>query len=717
MRRRIARVKQRDQSDCGAACLASVAATYGYTLPVSRIREYASTDRQGTTLLGLVEAAGALGFDAKGVRGTPESLRAIPTPCIAHVVVGERMHHFIVVARVSKQCVVVMDPRDGRVHKRTRAEFEREWSGALLLLVPGDGFPARDERVSAARRFWHLVRPHRTVMLQALVGALLYTLLGLATAVYVQKILDYVLVDGNRNLLNLMSVAMLALLVVRGYVGTMKSLFTLRTGQRIDARLIMGYYRHLMQLPQRFFDTRRVGEVISRVNDAVKIRAFINDIALELVVNVLVVALSFALMCLYSWRLALVVSGLIPVYGIIYAVTNRVNRTNQRRLMEHGAELEAQLVESVTGVATIKRLALEDISTMRTEMRFVRLLRVVYRSGMTALFAANASDVASRLFTVVLLWVGADLVIGQSMTPGALMSCYALLGYLTGPVAGLIGMNRTMQDALIAADRLFEIMDLEREAQTGGVTLDRALIGDVRFEHVAFRYGSRGHLFRDLSLEIPRGRLTAIVGESGSGKSTLAALLQRVYPVERGHIRIGDIDIAHVSPESLRRVIGVVSQDIHLFAGSILENIAAGELEPDIPKVLGVCRRLGLGELLDAIPGGLYAPLGEHGVNLSGGQRQRIAIARTLYRDPEILILDEATSSLDSLAERHVHQAVQAFLESGKTAIVIAHRLSTVARADRIIVLDRGAVVEAGSPAELMEKRGVWFGMWEGVGM
>jgi ATP-binding cassette subfamily B protein len=551
-------------------------------------------------------------------------------------------------------------------------------------------------------------------MTQALVGALLYTLLGLSTAVYVQKIVDYVLVDGNRNLLTLMSVAMLALLVLRGYVGTMKSLFTLRTGQRIDAQLILGYYRHLVRLPQRFFDTRRVGEVISRVNDAVKIRAFINDVALELVVNVLVVAMSFGLMCLYSLKLALIVLALIPVYGVIYAITNRVNRTNQRRLMEHGAELEAQLVESVTGAATIKRLAMEDVSTLRTEMRFVRLLRTVYRSGTTAVFAANASDIASRVFTVILLWAGADLAIGQAMTPGALMSCYALLGYLTGPVASLIGMNRTMQDALIAADRLFEIMDLERESQTGAVTLDRARIGDIRFEHVAFRYGSRGHLFRDLSLEIPHGRLTAIVGESGSGKSTLAALLQRIYPVERGHIRIGDLDLAYVSPESLRRAIGVVPQEIHLFAGSILENIAAGDLEPDIQQVLDVCRLLGLAPLLDAIPGGVHAPLGEHGVNLSGGQRQRIAIARALYREPEILILDEATSSLDSLSERHVQHAVRAFVDCGKTAIVIAHRLSTVARADRIIVLDRGAVVEAGSPGELMEQRGVYFGMWGG---
>jgi len=712
LRRRIVRVMQRDMTDCGAACLASVAASHGYTLPVSRIRQYASTDLEGTTLLGLIEAASTLGFTAKGVRGTAESLTKIPTPAIAHVVVRGRAQHFVVLYRASERRVVIMDPRDGRAHTLPRAEFERQWSGALLLLVPGERFRQRDERVSAARRFWRLVHPHRTVMAQALVGALLYTVLGLSTAVYVQKIVDYVLVDGNRNLLNLMSVAMLALLALRTYVGAMKSLFTLRTGQRIDAELILGYYRHLMRLPQRFFDTMRVGEIISRVNDAVKIRAFINDVALDLVVNVLVVALSFALVCVYSLRLALVVSGLIPVYGVIYVIANRLNRANQRRLMEHGAELEAQMVESVSGMATVKRLALEDIATLRTETRFVRLLRTVYRSGTTAVFAANAADLTSRVFTVILLWAGADLAIGQAMTPGALMSCYALLGYLTGPVSSVIGMNRTLQDALIAADRLFEIMDLERESTTGAITLDRTMVGDVRLEHVSFRYGSRMPLFHDLNLVIPHAQLTAIVGESGSGKSTLAALLQRIHPVAGGHIRIGDVDLAHATLESLRRVIGVVPQEIHLFTGSILENIAAGDLEPDVQKVLSLCRQLGLGELLDAMPGGLHATLGEHGVNLSGGQRQRVAIARALYREPELLVLDEATSSLDTLSERYVRHAVRAFVEEGKTAIVIAHRLSTVAQADRVVVLDRGRVVEEGSAAALLERRGAYWEMW-----
>ncbi|HEX5436752.1 MAG TPA: peptidase domain-containing ABC transporter [Gemmatimonadaceae bacterium] len=710
--RRASRIKQHDMTDCGAACLWAVASHYGARVPISRIRQYASTDRGGTTVLGLLEAATRLGFTAKGVRGTVEHLPQLPTPAIAHVLVREGIHHYVVIRAVRRRRVVIMDPSDGRFHRMTIDAFAAQWTGVLLLLAPSADVGAGQRGTSLLRRFWQLVRPHATVLAQALVGALVYTLLGLSTAVYVQKLVDYVLVDANRNLLNLMSVVMIAFLVLRCYIGSLKSLITLHTGQRIDAVLILGYYQHLLQLPQRFFDTMRVGEIISRVNDAVKIRAFINDVALELAVNVLVVVLSFALMCLYSWRLALVVAGLVPAYGLVYWLINRLNRANQRQLMERGAELESQLVESLNGVATIKRFSLESYANAQTETRFVRLLRTVYRSGQTAIFAASASDLIARLFTIIMLWAGADLVIDRGMTPGALMSCYALLGYLTAPIGSLVGMNRTMQDALIAADRLFEIIDLEREAEPGTLELTPAMAGDIRLRNVSFRYGAREEVLRDLSVVIPHGALTAVVGESGSGKSTLAALLQRIYPVAAGRIAIGDHDIAHASTASLRRLVGVVSQEIDLFAGSVIDNIAIGDAEPDMEKLLGICGILGVTEFVDAMPGGFSTLIGEHGVNLSGGQRQRIAIARALYREPHILILDEATSSLDSISEQYVHHALAALRRAGRTVIVIAHRLSTVVRADKIIVLDRGRVAEEGRHEELLARRGVYAKLW-----
>lgn len=712
-RRRVPRVRQHDITDCGAACLASVAGHYGLRLPISRIRQYASTDRKGTNVLGLIEAATRLGFTAKGVRGPFESLAKIPLPAIAHVVVNERLQHYVVVYAVTKTHVVLMDPGDGRVHERTHKDFQKEWTGVLVLLVPGEQFQACDATTSLASRFWRLVRPHRSVMLQALVGAALYTVLGLSMAVYVQKIVDHVLVDGNRNLLNLMSVAMLVLLAAQVYLGSMKSFFLLRTGQRIDAQLILGYYTHLLKLPQRFFDTMRVGEIISRVNDAVKIRAFINDVSLELVVNVFVVLFSLSLMFVYSWKLALLMLAVVPLYAGLYGVTNRLNRKTQRGLMESAAELESQLVESLNAVATIKRFGLEPFANLKTETRFVRLLRGVYRSGTNAILSGNAAQLISRLATIVLLWMGAGLVIERALTPGELMSFYALIGYLTGPVMMLIGMNRTVQDALIAADRLFEIMDLEREEAGARVELTPDMIGDIRFQDVSFRYGSRVQVFDRLSLLIPRGRMTAVVGESGSGKSTLLSLLQNLYPLESGQIRIGDYDLRYVGNESLRRVVGVVPQQIDLFSGDVIDNVAVGEFEPDLRRVMDVARMLGITEFVEKLPNGFHTHLGENGATLSGGQRQRLAIARALYRQPEILILDEATSSLDSLSEQYVQTALRQLREQRKTVVVIAHRLSTVMHADKIVVLEAGAVVEEGTHAELLQREGCYFKLWQ----
>lgn len=705
-------IKQRDITDCGAACLASVSAFYKLKMPVARIRQLASTDQKGTNVLGLIEAANKLGFEAKGVKGTVDSLAKIPLPAIAHVVVKKQLQHYVVVYKVNDKYIELMDPGDGKMHRKSIAEFTSEWTGVLVLLLPDEGFKQGNEKVDTGSRFWNLIKPHKSIVLQALFGALIYTILGLSTSIFVQKITDHVLVEGNRNLLNLMSLIMLGVLALQLFIGTAKTIFTIRTGQQIDARLILGYYKHLLKLPQTFFDTMRVGEIISRVNDAVKIRAFINDVSVNLVVNGFIVIFSFVLMFSYYWKLALIMLAVIPLYLLVYWISNKLNKKIQRRLMEESADLESQLVEGLNNVATIKRFGLERFTNEKTELHFIRLLRTIYKSGINSVFSGTATEVIARMLTIVLLWIGAGYVLDGEITPGELFSFYTLIGYFTGPATSLIGANKAIQDAIIASDRLFEIMDLEIEQNSSSIYLTKELIGDIRFEQVAFRYGSRVNVFENLNLNIKAGSFTAIIGESGSGKSTLMALLQNIYPIQSGNIFIGINSLKYLNNASLRNLLSVVPQKIDLFAGNVIENIAIGDYSPNMQQIINICTQLGILDFIEALPEGFQTYLGENGASLSGGQKQRIAIARALYRDPEILILDEATSSLDSASEQYVQRTIELLTKQNKTIIIIAHRLTTIKKADKIIVLDKGEVVEEGTHNEMIVADKHYANLW-----
>ncbi|HIC8924101.1 TPA: peptidase domain-containing ABC transporter [Elizabethkingia anophelis] len=706
-------IKQHDIKDCGAACLASVAAHYGLKLPIAKIRQICHTDTRGTNVLGMVQGLEKMGFNAKGVKGGTDALPEIPLPAIAHIIVQGQLHHYVVIYSVKKDKITVMDPAYGKMQEYTIHEFSEIWTGVLILLEPNEYFEQKDEKTSLYKRFWNLVQPHKSILIQALLGAVVYTILGLSTSIYIEKITDYVLIDGNKRLLNLLSVGMIVILLFQIFISVMKSVLVLQTGQKMDKHLILGYYKHLLKLPQRFFDTMKVGEIISRVNDAVKIRTFINDVAIQIFVNIFIIIFSFALMFTYYWKLALITALVIPFYFLVYWITNKLNKKVERKLMEESAELESHLVESITSVRTIKQFGVETFANNKTDNAFTKLLKTIYTSVLNALFSSNSSEFLSRIFTIVLLWAGSGYVIDRVITPGELLSFYALIGYFTSPVSQLIGMNKTVQNALIAADRLFEIMDLEREETTDKLELSPEHIGDIQFKEVSFSYGSRADVFAGFNCTIEKGKTTAIVGESGSGKTTLASLLQNLYPLKGGKILIGDYDINYISNYSLRSLISVVPQQIDLFSGNVIENIALGEDFPDVQRILDITKKLGILTFVEKLPNGFQTYLGENGALLSGGQKQRIAIARALYKNPEILILDEATSSLDTESELVIQNTLNEFRSQGKTMVVIAHRLSTIANADTILVMKEGQIIEQGNHQELISKDSTYKSMWE----
>ena len=491
-------VLQHDYYDCGAACLKSIAAYYKLDLSIARIRQYACTDMRGTNVLGMIKAAGKIGFTAKGVKGTKAALPNLPFPTIAHVVrqIDDAvLYHYVVIYGYKKGVLKIMDPAIGRTENVKEEDFLKEWSGVLILLRPSETFETGKKRISVFTHLKKLVIPHRKVLIQTIIGAICFTALGLSMSIYIEKITDYVLVGGNTNLLNLLGLIMLVLLILQFAIGIFQNMMALRTGQMMDAQLIMGYYKHLLQLPQQFFDTMRVGEIISRVNDAFNIRYFINSTSIKMIVNGLIVILSFGMMFFYHWRLALIMLAVIPLYVIIYYITDKVNKRVERKVMEDTASLESQLVESLNAVRTIKQYGIEDYTNNKTENRFGKMMYTTYGSSKNVVFSENASMFVSRLFTIILLWTGSYFVLDGDITAGELMSFYALAGYFTGPISELISSNKSFREAEIAADRLFEIIDLEREEVTEKIPLTRENIGDIVFSDVSFTYGTRKKIF------------------------------------------------------------------------------------------------------------------------------------------------------------------------------------------------------------------------------
>jgi ATP-binding cassette subfamily B protein len=428
------------------------------------------------------------------------------------------------------------------------------------------------------------------------------------------------------------------------------------------------------------------------VADAVKIRNFLNTALLNLLLNPLILGFSLWAMFFYSWKLALVSLALLPLNLTIYGVTNRLNREYQRRIMERAADFEAQLVESLNAQSLLRRFRLEEWAGLKTETRLVRLLKIVWGAAVGGLGCGTATTLVTQAYLIALLWLGTRLVLEATLTPGQLMSCYTLANYLTGPLTALIGLNTTIQETLIASDRLFEIMDLELEKDQGSIEFTAQKAADIRFENVTFKHAGRLATLQEVSATMPVGRITVLAGESGCGKTTMLALLQRLYLPEKGRVFIGDIDIRYFTLESLRRGLVVVPQQTILLSGTVLENLAPGDPQPDMERLLQICRDVGVLEFIEKLPQGFFTYLNENGVNLSGGQRQRLALARAFYLDAPILLLDEPSSALDAKSEQALMDLLVRLRGAGKTILLAAHNPRLAAIADHIITLAAGRV-------------------------
>lgn len=709
-------VRQHDETDCGAAALATVALYYRMPVGLQSVRELAGTDRRGTALGGLRDAAERLGFSAKAAKGPYEALASVPRPAIAHVIDEHNMGHYVVVCRARKNSIVIADPAEG-VKTLSRDEFCQIWSGYLLLLVP-DPAAATDgrsgHRPNSARpqkpwrRFAGMLAFHRGVLTEAIVCAVLMALLGLSTSYFIQHLVDSVLVRGETTLLNALGIGMLLIVLFRILFGLVRHYLLAHIGRKIDLSLVSTYASHVLRLPMRFFETRKVGEVVSRVNDASKVREAIGGTTLAAVVDGALVLMSMSVMWFYDFQLALVAAAFMPLLVVCVLAHHPAIKRRSRQFMERSADVYAHLVEDVSGIETVKAYGLEHNRAERGESRLVELAQTAFSMEKLEMSSNGLGTVVTGVAGIVVVWYGGHRVIEGALTIGQLMFFFTLLSYALTPLERLASLNLQIQDALVAVDRLYEIIDLEIEPLRDENRVEFAGLNEaIELDGVSFAYGCREKVLDRIKLRIPCGATVAIVGESGSGKSTLLKLLMRFYDPSEGRILIDGIDARDIELTSLREQIGLVSQDPYIFNGTIRENVAMGRPHAMLAEVIEATRAAGLDEFVNGLPERYETVIGERGANLSGGQRQRLAIARALLRMPDILIFDEATSHLDTSTERAIQNNLETEL-AGKTVVLVAHRLSTVRDADIIYALDKGRIVESGTHDELIRRDG-WY--------
>ena len=710
-------IKQHDIQDCGPACIATIAKQYGLKMPVSKIREAAGTDLEGTSVYGIVQAAEKLGFSTKAARveAKEEIFDNLPTPFIAHVIMDEVLLHFVVVHKVTKKYILVADPGRGMIKYKIE-DFFKIWDDILVFLNPTAKFQKGDKTKGLFKRFWGLIKVQKGLLVNIFIASILITVLGIGGSFYYKFLIDDILPNNLQANLHSLSIAMLTLLICKVITEFFRKILFIYMAQNIDVPLLLGYYNHVIKLPMNFFGTRKVGEIISRFNDGDKIRNAISSVTLTLMIDILMAVGGGVILYLQNAKLFFTCFIPIVLYlSLVFGFKNKLKKVN-RVVMEDNSELSSFLIESLEGIETVKAFNGENLVKIKTENNFLKFMKSCFNHGMTYSVQETLMSVVSGGFGICLLWYGGALGLKGEISMGQLMSFNALLAYFIEPVARLINLQPQLQEAIVASDRLGEILDLELERTAEEDMKPKSIYGNIKLEKVDFAYGLKDNVIHNININISPGEKIALVGESGSGKTTIAKLLMGFYEVKEGKISINNININNISKEVLRDKVSYISQDTFFFSGTIKENLEFACDGVTLEMMIDACKKAQIHDYIESLPMGYRTPLEEKGSNLSGGQRQRLSIARALIRKPEILIMDEATSNLDSITERAIQNTLDECIKD-VTTIIIAHRLSTIKKCDKIYVMDKGKVIEEGSHKELLEKNGYYHKLWSEQGL
>jgi len=710
-------IRQGDESENGAACVAMVTRHYGKNFNLGQIKELANLSTANESPLGIITGAETLGFGAKAYSLTFKDLQDVKLPGI----IGWEGYHYAVIYKVTTNKVFLIDPAEGRkiLNKKdfitgwTQAEIsglEKEDQGLFIGLDPTMKFLHLEPPKRPILHFVRYLLPYKKFFAEAMLAALLINLLGLASPVFIQSIVDTVVVHKDVSLLNIMLGGMVLVTLFTTITRVVQSLLLAHTTARIDMKLMSEFYRHILSLPMSFFLTRNKGEILTRFGENSKIRAIIAGSTITVILSTLMLVFYFMMMFLYNAQLTYVVIAFIPGYvGLILYFTPRIKAISQQIFLTN-SQAQSFLIESLNGIEAIKATANEYMARARWENAFVEMVNSSFRQQKLMLTSQSLYGLLSLSSNVIILWIGANQVIDGSMSIGELMGFNMLVGLVMGPVQQMVQLWNSLQDIRISIDRVGDVLNVKPEEPTVAdpermpAVLERCE-GKIEFRQVNFSYMASGKetlVMKDFDLVIEQGQHVAFVGASGCGKSTIAKMVVGFNVPSSGECLIDGKNITQLSLASLRRHIGVVLQDSFLIAGTVAQNIALGDPEPDMQAVKIAARLSGVDGEIMKWPVGYQTLIGEKGMGISGGQRQRICIARALCRNPRILIFDEATSALDNASEKLIQANMRDILK-GRTSFTIAHRLSTIIDADMICYIHAGKVSEKGTHEQLTD--------------
>jgi ABC-type bacteriocin transporter len=701
-------VPQVDERDCGVAALSMIANQYGSSYSLARLREEAKTDLEGTTALWIVRAADNIGFETRAIRAdmTLFNEPGIPLPFIAHVNKEGNLLHYYVVYGYNDKYIWLADPdRSVAKTKMSRERFEREWSGVSIFLGPKPQYkPAKESRDSFIS-FLPIVFKQKRLITLVVLSALMVTIISIAGSYYLQAIIDTYIPDGMKNTLGIMSVGLIIAYIIQQVLSFGRDYLLTVMGQRLSIDVVLSYIKHLFELPMSFYSTRRTGEITSRFGDANSIIDAMASTILTLFLDVGTLVIVGSVLSIQNTQLFLITLASLPLYVVIVWAFKKAFEKMNNDTMQSNSMLNSSIIEDINGMETIKALTGERTSYQKIDQEFVDYLdkSFTYQKA-TALQSAIKGGI-KLLLNVAVLWVGAQLVMKNTISVGQLVTYNALLGYFTDPLQSIIDLQTKLQKASVANNRLNEVYLVSSEFDVQSIQVLPVRNGDIKLNDIVFRYGFGRNALDHVSLDIQKGAKVALVGVSGSGKSTLVKTIIQFLSPESGQILIGGQDTAHVDKTELRHLVTYVPQSPFIFTGSVRENLLLGAA-PDVTNedIIEALKIAQIQSDIDQMPQGFETELSEDG-GMSGGQKQRIAIARALLTKSPVLILDESTSALDVLTEKKV---IDNLMSLDKTIIFVAHRLTIAERSEQVIVMSKGQVVETGTHDELLAADGFY---------